>query len=63
LPFGSARNTEAPRAPEKFLGRPVESTDPVRGEGENAGTQIALVALHLLAAAIIVPVLARHAHS
>jgi hypothetical protein len=28
-----------------------------------AGTQIALVALHLLAAAIIVPVLARHAHS
>jgi hypothetical protein len=30
---------------------------------DDAGTQIALVALHVLAAAIIVPVLARHARS
>ena len=30
---------------------------------DDAGSQIALVALHVLAAAIIVPVLARHAHS
>lgn len=30
---------------------------------DDAGTQVALVALHVLAAAIIVPVLARHARS
>jgi hypothetical protein len=30
---------------------------------DDAGTQIALVALHVLAAAIIVPALARHART
>jgi hypothetical protein len=30
---------------------------------DSTGTQIALVALHVLAAALIVPVLARYAHN